>query len=467
MATETPEKYRHPLHKKLWMFKRPNSRSWWCGFHHQGKYHRASTKTDIQSEAERIAADWYLDKQVEIRTGVIPDKRRKRDIRTVKDASVLAINTLRFKVERGEKSEHYLKSVLAYLNRHILPYFETVDVKDVDAAKWADFLNHLYETKPSIANNTIHQTRNALALCLKAAANAGWITEAPRLRLESQKNKPGPRIWFEPHEQEKLIKALDDYVEEMRHTPHRKDALELRDHVLFVLYSGLRPGEIKNLRFRDIRHVTDDRGIPHVILSIMGKRGEGLCNPDRQIMPVIEAIRKRRKPESPDERLFLKYHNDAFNKVLKNSGLKFDDRGRKRDFYSLRHTYISNKIREGVPVFDIARNCRTSTTMIDNHYARYLSPELLTSLHKKSDEQIEKILERQRERDSLLKRLAELESEMGKEILTKGDWNIPLEDMLEMDEADERARGIEQDIQALAKKYGLSASQIREMVSKG
>lgn len=50
-------------------------------------------------------------------------------------------------------------------------------------------------------------------------------------------------------------------------------------------------------------------------------------------------------------------------------------------------TYIAFRILQGVPVYDIARNCRTNVAMIENHYARFLSPRLLTGLNKfKSEE---------------------------------------------------------------------------------
>ena len=79
-----------------------------------------------------------------------------------------------------------------------------------------------------------------------------------------------------------------------------------------------------------------------------------------------------------------------FNTVLNRCNLKHDIDGRKRDFISLRHTYICNKILEQVPHYDIAVNCRTSVDMIEKHYARYLQAEMLDTLHKKDHESIEK-----------------------------------------------------------------------------
>jgi hypothetical protein len=72
-----------------------------------------------------------------------------------------------------------------------------------------------------------------------------------------------------------------------------------------------------------------------------------------------------------------------FNEILNKAGLKFTntDPVRKRDFVSLRHTYIASRLISGVPVYDVALNCRTSVAMIENHYARYLSPRYLSRLN--------------------------------------------------------------------------------------
>ena len=114
------EKYTHPIHNRLWLFRKPRSPFWYCGFHHRGKYIRISTKCRTKPEAEQRAADWYLDKQVEARTGELPRKITKP---TVKDMSVLAINKLRSQVERQVRSPEYLKGFLKYMNVHVLPNF--------------------------------------------------------------------------------------------------------------------------------------------------------------------------------------------------------------------------------------------------------------------------------------------------------------------------------------------------------
>jgi len=77
-----------------------------------------------------------------------------------------------------------------------------------------------------------------------------------------------------------------------------------------------------------------------------------------------------------EEKVFKEYHRDMFREVLERSGLRItNDRppGR-RDLMSLRHSYICWRLKDAVPVYDIAANCRTSVAMIQEHYAKWMSP---------------------------------------------------------------------------------------------
>ena len=72
-----------------------------------------------------------------------------------------------------------------------------------------------------------------------------------------------------------------------------------------------------------------------------------------------------------------------FNAVLKDIGLKHTD-GRppvRRDFISLRHTYISFRLIAGAPIYDVANNCRTSVEVIEDHYARWLKPSMSKNIN--------------------------------------------------------------------------------------
>ncbi|MGB5678748.1 MAG: hypothetical protein WBN36_13250, partial [Gammaproteobacteria bacterium] len=241
------QKYRHPNNQKLHLYKRKNSENWWALFYHKGKAYRTSTKTKHQAQAESFAADWWLEKQIAIRSGVVEEIQK--NLPTVKDASILVQQKYRKMVEQGKRSPEYLDGVIQVTGKHVLPFFEKIPVQDVDAVLWETFQNQLEENNPSIARSTKHQIRNALSLCLNAAEKKGWISSKPTLDIESESNKDKKgRVWFSKDEQHILLKALEDNIEKHKHTPHRNGSIELRDYVLFILYSGLRVGEANNAK---------------------------------------------------------------------------------------------------------------------------------------------------------------------------------------------------------------------------
>ena len=154
----------------------------------------------------------------------------------------------------------------------------------------------------------------------------------------------------------------------------------------------MRVGEVRNVRICDVEVHTeiasDGEKRPFCLIkNIRGKRGTGECRSWYEAYSAYQRILIRRnisEPKTCTELLFRAHHRDMFNAILAKADLKFTptEPRRRRDFVSLRHTYIAFRILQGVPVYDIARNCRTSVAMIENHYARFLSPRLLTGLNK-------------------------------------------------------------------------------------
>jgi len=85
----------------------------------------------------------------------------------------------------------------------------------------------------------------------------------------------------------------------------------------------------------------------------------------------FKRLRDRNEPK-PNDLLFPVDHKKQFNRMLAETGLKFDREGNRRTLYSLRHSYISFRLLEGADIYQIAKNCRTSVEMIEKHYAVHL-----------------------------------------------------------------------------------------------
>jgi integrase len=61
---------------------------------------------------------------------------------------------------------------------------------------------------------------------------------------------------------------------------------------------------------------------------------------------------------------------DQFNAALKDAGVQRNGFGEKYTLYSLRHFYAVMALRNGIGVFEVARNMGTSVQMIQQYYGK-------------------------------------------------------------------------------------------------
>ena len=130
--------------------------------------------------------------------------------------------------------------------------------------------------------------------------------------------------------------------------------------------------EVKRLEYRDVTIVDDlDSGETILELEIRGKRGFGYGKSTANAVHVFERLVERNKPQ-PTDKVFPSMHRAMFNRILEEEDLKVDREGQVRTAYSLRHTYICLRLLEGADMYQIAKNCRTSTEMIEKYYANHI-----------------------------------------------------------------------------------------------
>lgn len=361
------------------IYSRPNSPFFWCGFHHKGRYIRTSTKQTLLSEAEQFARQWHRRKDAEITVGSL----RVGGI-SFNKAAEHAQRVYEQMVARGEKSGQYLLSIKKVLKARVLPYFKKVPIDQIGTREWNDFKDHIYSKHPTTSRSTMHQYKNAIRVVLREAVHKGWIKQPVVFARESNSRTMGqPRSHFDEREYKELYTATRANIKKLKKTRWARAAEELHDYVLFVANTGLRIGEARNVRFCDVEIVKEHDAKDRmrevlVIRNIKGKRGTGACRSFYGAVPAYRRFVARRKPKpnarTSQQPLFVEHHREMFNTVLANAGLKFSNSNppRRRDLMSLRHTYICFRLGQGVPIYDVANNCRTSVQMIEQHYARWL-----------------------------------------------------------------------------------------------
>ncbi len=176
---------------------------------------------------------------------------------------------------------------------------------------------------------------------------------------------------------------------------HRK---MLQAYVLFLANTGLRVGEARNLRWRDVRFLkgkTDSECNLQVTVSASSSKvrkrrevvgTEGAYNALYRLLKERESTSDNAAPEDfiwcdPEGKVINEFR-EGFNTLLRGAKVEHDSEGRKLTLYCLRHSYITLRLKAGVDIYQLATNCGTSVQMIEQYYAHATSPDFTEELTK-------------------------------------------------------------------------------------
>jgi integrase len=150
--------------------------------------------------------------------------------------------------------------------------------------------------------------------------------------------------------------------------------------VIILAATGLRPDSLLRMRRRHVRRLDDaEDGSPRATLLASTRKGGRTIAvevvPEAWAMPAI-----LRLAEGDQDAPLLDYAtshalNKRFVGLLDRAGLLVGAEDRERSLYSLRHYYITRKLRDGVSVAAVATNTLTSVAMIEKHYNHLKSVE--------------------------------------------------------------------------------------------
>jgi|GEM_PF-1083996 len=173
-----------------------------------------------------------------------------------------------------------------------------------------------------------------------------------------------------------------------RHLYHRN---MLRLYVLFIAATGMRPGEVLKLRFRDIgEEASAENQIRHLVVNVPPdtKTGARKVVGDPELRTIVFELKYRRfaigkehVQPNPDDWLFAdqtgkqsKGFGKTLQTVLADLNLLTDGLGARRSAYSFRHYYAERKFKElgyNPRAYDLlCSNMGTSRQMLEKHYVR-------------------------------------------------------------------------------------------------
>lgn len=159
----------------------------------------------------------------------------------------------------------------------------------------------------------------------------------------------------------------------------------LKAYVLFMKNTGLRVGESRNLRWMDIDFMSSpDPSKCFVRVKVLRENSktrknavivgtEGAYNALKDWYEFRVNTENLTSKEDPiwcdQDGNVINDFREGFNALIRDAGVELDASGQKLTIYSLRHTYITEQLRNDVSVYTIASNCNTSVAMIEQYYS--------------------------------------------------------------------------------------------------
>ncbi len=183
-----------------------------------------------------------------------------------------------------------------------------------------------------------------------------------------------PPVHFTREEFRKLMKVID--------------AQWLRDIVMFTLLTGLRRGEVVNLRWNDLDL---ERRLVHVHSTPAFKLK---CGKQRAIPLndwIVQTFGARQRPEVDDylftfmgKQVDKEYITHRFGDYVRVAGLR-----RSLHFHSLRHTFATWLVQDGVSIYEIQKLLGHSSIEMTQIYSHLQSEQLHETVNKLTPPSIE------------------------------------------------------------------------------
>jgi integrase len=347
-----------------------------------------STKTTSGEEARRFAEDLYY--KLEGRS------RRGEPINAPTFSRVFNEWSGALNIDLKIRSKKYVNGNVRRVEIWLLPYFHSTPIDLVTENRLGDYAEWRQSQMSKPATQTLKNERTALNQMFRFAKRRGYIREIPDFQIKSA--KPNARPDIPDAEWQRLCRYLPTYIERAQDKRRLRERYYLAFFILILANTGIRVGEARKLHWRDISSTVTLTQEARAVLTVRGKTGERevVCNVgvDR-FLDKLKQFRQEELGHVPPSDEFVFAHRDGsavgsfkngFNRVLREAGILFGSDGKRRVPYSLRHTYATMRISEGVNIFQLAANMGTSVEMIDEFYGkkRVRDPKMATEITKQS-----------------------------------------------------------------------------------
>ena len=150
-------------------------------------------------------------------------------------------------------------------------------------------------------------------------------------------------------------------------------------------------GEARTLCWKDIRIEPNSLETEStIVFFVSGKTGgREVVARNTWGLEYLQRTKELYAEPSPDDFVFahkdgkpIKSFRKSFAALIDTADVGFYGKGNRRTIYSLRHTYATFRLEEGVGVYTLARNMGTSVAMIERFYGQTRTPDQAAELTK-------------------------------------------------------------------------------------
>ncbi|WP_255550805.1 site-specific integrase [Granulicella sp. dw_53] len=228
---------------------------------------------------------------------------------------------------------------------------------------------------PIISDSTIRIEMSIFGAVMKYAIKKNYVSSNQRFD-NRPKVKTVRRDAFTAMEYRNLNSVGSDWIAEADNPSsiwHRTVAYHM---ILIACNTGLRPAELRNLRWRDIMAAKDCEGRDLVVLFVQGKGKSRKVVAPKTVGDYLERIRILSKATESIDVVFTSItgkpaktlYNSLVADLLKRAGLREGMHGEPRTIYCFRHSYATFRLDQGVDAYLLADQMGTSVHMIESRY---------------------------------------------------------------------------------------------------
>lgn len=440
------------------LFPRGNSKRWQCRIRrYTGEWVDYSTKETDLEKAKQVAEERYRDIKYRQETGKIDVTRRFGDVARVVRREL--------QKESKKKGIRKYKDYVIVIDRYLIPLLGKYQCHNITRDVLREFSENRIQMMGRVPSRSTVSTHNvALNHILRKAYDLKYIDTMPSLIADGAIKKRRPSF------SEDEYRALHTFMRsDLRKSKNLLEAegrngLDtiseksyeireiLRDIVLILANTGIRTGnELLKLKWRDLEVVEDDGmesimfNLPHTktmnktgVRSLIGYESErgknderyGCWKPLGRIAERFDDLRKLSWNRLFEVNEFIfrlpstgqVVRQEALTKNFKSllkrcpykdrkDGLLRDNQEDERTLYSLRHTFATFRLMDGMSLERLSDAMGSSITVIEDYYKhikiKKLAGEYSGHAKRKQGSKDEKIAE-------LEKQIEELKKENGK-----------------------------------------------------